>query len=304
MAPGEGETGKEQDNSQGAGEGGSENKDEGSKGENTNVDTGAEDKGAGEGGDKYQGEQGAGDQAAWLSELPEGLRGEKSLHEVKDFASLAKGYVEAQKFIGGSIRVPGANASDEEVKAFRTKLGVPEVAAGYEFARPDMPEHVQFQDADKTRFAEFSHSVGLTPHQAQGVLNYYGGLVTDQARHAQATSAAAMEELQEEWGEATGRKVATAHAAVASLASEEVNTMLEASGVGNHPAVVRLFAKVGELLQEDGVLAEVTHAGMTKEDAQSELEKLMADPAYADESKPDHHKVVDRVTRLHETIYN
>src|SRR2546426_8039777 len=61
---------------------------------------------------------------------------EKSLETVKDVPSLVKGFVEAQKMIGGSIRLPNDKMKPEEAeKAWGdifTKLGRPENADKYD----------------------------------------------------------------------------------------------------------------------------------------------------------------------------
>src|SRR5438093_625268 len=65
------------------------------------------------------------------------LATDKSLEVIKgkDWSEagplLAKGYVSAQKMIGGSVQIPGPQATPEQIKAFRAKIGVPGDVAGY-----------------------------------------------------------------------------------------------------------------------------------------------------------------------------
>ena len=50
------------------------------------------------------------------SSLPEDLREEASLADIKDVGSLAKSYVNAQRMLGSSIRIPGQDAGEEQMK--------------------------------------------------------------------------------------------------------------------------------------------------------------------------------------------
>jgi len=65
----------------------------------------------------------------WIASLPTELQSEKSLQSFKDLPALAKSYVEAQKMIGGSIRLPKPDAPPEErekvIGDIYTKLGRP-----------------------------------------------------------------------------------------------------------------------------------------------------------------------------------
>ena len=58
----------------------------------------------------------------WRDSLAEDLRSEPSLKDFKDINSLAKSHVSAQKMLGGSIRIPGEDASDEARQEFYSKL--------------------------------------------------------------------------------------------------------------------------------------------------------------------------------------
>jgi hypothetical protein len=60
--------------------------------------------------------------ADWRTSLPEDLRGAEALKDVKDVAGLAKRFVDTQRLVGDSIRVPKADAAPEERAAFRERL--------------------------------------------------------------------------------------------------------------------------------------------------------------------------------------
>jgi hypothetical protein len=127
------------------------------------------------------GKAGAGDAgqggADWRSSIPDDIRGEKSLADIKDVGALAKGYVESQKMIGRSIRIPGKDAEKTDFDAFYgklrevpgvvympdgadeaamgdlyTKLGRPESPDKYQLKRPDnLPEGMVYNESMEPR---------------------------------------------------------------------------------------------------------------------------------------------------------
>src|SRR3990172_11892156 len=81
----------------------------------------------------------------WRAALPADLQADKSLEQFKgkDWAevgpTLAKGYVETKKMVGGSLKVPKEDATPEEQAAFYTALGRPETPDKYETKVPELP---------------------------------------------------------------------------------------------------------------------------------------------------------------------
>src|SRR5207245_11223293 len=89
---------------------------------------------------------------------------EKSLETVKDVPSLVKGFVEAQKMIGGSIRLPNDKMKPEEAEKawgdIYAKLGRPENADKYD--TKVLPEAAQLiPEADSKAFKSVEFKGGL-----------------------------------------------------------------------------------------------------------------------------------------------
>ena len=59
---------------------------------------------------------------SFLDSLPEDLRSESSLQSFKDTGALAKSYINAQKLIGSSVRIPADDASPEAKQEFLNKI--------------------------------------------------------------------------------------------------------------------------------------------------------------------------------------
>ena len=101
----------------------------------------------------------------------------KQAERAKDVPSLAKLAREQDKMIGeqakklgDSIRIPGKDATPDDVKAYRERIGAPLTEEGYEFAAPkNLPEGLPY-DGDKAKsFAKLANEITLTKAQAQAV---------------------------------------------------------------------------------------------------------------------------------------
>ena len=121
---------------------------------------------------------GAGD---WFESLPPDLKVEKSIQSFKGkgVADVAKSYVEAQKMIGGSIRLPKPDAKPEEREAFMadlsTKLGRPATAADYKKAvtLEALPDGTPWDEAAYDEFLGEMHKAHATPAQVNAAANVY-----------------------------------------------------------------------------------------------------------------------------------
>lgn len=247
----------------------------------------------------------AGDTSDWRSGLPEDLRADKSLASFKTTADLAKSYIHAQKMVGGSVRIPGADAKPEEVAAFHKALGVPEAPDKYEvtFVAPDG------QTVDQSQLQGFlgkAHAAGMTPKQVQTVLDFYKESFGNAAEAISAKRGETMEALEKEWGGAAARNVAYAQRALAAYdKSGEVRKILDATGLGNSVPMLKLFAQMGADMQEDRII-EGADAGQI-EDAKGKLAAIEGGDKkspYYDRSHPDHKKTVEEALRLRQIIYN
>lgn len=127
--------------------------------------------------------------------------------------------------------------------------GAPE---SYEFKAP---EGVQLDSAVIGAFSEVAKELDLSETKAQKVLDRVAPVIA--ARQAEQLKAA-----RREWAEAAAadkefgggklaENLAVAKRALDAFATPALRTLLEASGLGNHPEVVRLFYRAGKAISED-----------------------------------------------------
>ena len=130
--------------------------------------------------------------------------------------------------------------------------------------KPAVPEQYQFTaaegkeyDADVLKEAA-AREIGLDNDQANLMLGRMSAML--EQRHG-----AQMEALSNQWaqqsrtdaefgGDKLNENMAVAKRALQQYGSPELSDLLNQSGLGNHPAFIRMFYRVGLTLREDGMV--------------------------------------------------
>lgn len=242
--------------------------------------------------------------------IPKELAGEKSLEVIKDFPGLVKGYVEGQKYMGGAVRVPKADAPTEEWNKFYNKLGRPESSEGYQLAPPDLTRGAALDPAVLPKVKSLFHSAGLTTSQAQVLLSGWGRIVNEGIEGSHAKQAEALEALQQEWGAAYNNNLTYARSVATQLGGPDVLKAMDRTGAGNDPAVVKFLMKVGKLFAQDGVIStgeEFQSVQTAQEQIDSVLnlgkEERQKHP-YWNRSLSGHKEWVEKMYKLQELVSN
>ena len=242
----------------------------------------------------------------WVSGLTPEL---KQLVEAKGYktpADVVQAYAHAQRAIGADkIPAPKDGVWDEVA---RTKLGIPKSAEGYELRRPELPQGVVYDETFEKAALPVAHKLGLTPHQVQGLLDFYAG---HQGQSFQSAMRGRIEDesqavgsLQQEWGPSYDGKVAQAARAARYFGGETLINFLNESGMGNNPELVRTFAKIGSMMTEDSLkIGKSQGFSMSSDEARREANKLMASEAYTKRDHPEHASTVEHVSHLFEHAY-
>ena len=240
------------------------------------------------------------------SSMPVGLRDEPSLQTFDSVDKLAKSYVNAVKMIGGNpdnlISVPQEGESWDN---FYNQLGRPEQSNGYDFGEDD--------EGVLDDFKTFAHQNNFTQDQADNLLGLFADIQEEDAQNEEQ----AIEDLkvqttiglQRDWGKNYDGNLDYARRAYAQFGTPELTDVLDNSGFGNHPEVIKAFSKVGQLLGEEA-LAVGTGLGrnqMSPQSAQEEIQALYRDKdfskAYRDNKDPSHKTAMSKMDRLFKSAY-
>ena len=258
---------------------------------------------------EYTGQADSGESSALsfnASSMPEGLRDEPSLQTFDSVDKLAKSYVNAVKKIGGNpdnlVSLP---QEGESWDGLYNQLGRPERADGYDLGEDD--------EGFLDNYKQFSHEIGLSQDQAENILGLYNNIQEEEAQDFEQSikdlEVQSTIELQREWGKNYDGNLDYARRAYAQFGTPELTEIMDGSGFGNHPEVIKAFSKVGQLLGEEA-LAVGTGLGrnqMSPQSAQEEIQALYADKdfsqAYRDNRDPNHKTAMNKMDRLFKQAY-
>lgn len=240
------------------------------------------------------------------SSLPESLRNEPSLQTFTSVDNLAKSYVNAVKKIGGNpdhlVQLPQEGESRDN---FYNQIGRPETPDGYNFGTEPGDNRLDF-------FKDAVHKIGLTQDQATNMLQLYAAVENEQSKASDRANADfAVEsqiELKREWGVDYDSKIDMAQRAFAQFATPEFSKIMDETGIGNHPELLKAFSKVGEAMGDDKLVVGSGRAvGMSPQQAKEEIESLYRDKefskAYLDRTDPGHKDASSKMGGLFKVAY-
>jgi hypothetical protein len=253
----------------------------------------------------------------FADQLPDDIKTDAVFRDIKDLAGLAKSYQSAAKMVGldkGQI-VQLPNWSDaKSAEDFYNRMGRPAKPEEYKFAeRPNQP----YSD-DEKKFQEqlrpILHKIGLTQRQIDALVPEWNSLqTTAQASiesQAKVNQAANLKKLETELGAAFQRTLDNAHAALTHYdEGGELSRYLDETKLGDHPAMVKLFGRIGAELRDDPVVgaARASDGMLTPTEAKQMINAKRADKdfaaAYGSEQHPGHKAAVDEMKKLHELAY-
>ena len=208
---------------------------------------------------------GGGGEATWHTALPEDMRSAPALAQIKgkDWTEagpvLVKNYLEAQKLIGvDKIAKPQKHWGDKEWSELYTALGRPEKPDGYKFGEIKLEEGLLFDETKMAKVREQFHKLGLTPKQAEGMLQYYTGILNEtvvgERTQAQQSRINAETKLKQELGGDDKYRIAVdmANSLVTRFGSPELAEFFKANpNMGNNPEVVKFLHKIAGAMSED-----------------------------------------------------
>lgn len=250
----------------------------------------------------------------WRESLPEPIRAEKSfdVFKGKDWNEvgpvMAKSYLDSQKMIGGSVRVPKPDATPEEKQKFNdeiyTKLGRPDKPESYEFKRPAFAEGLWDANLEKT-FLGIAHKMGLNHSQVQEIINFESSRIQTGLQANAKAREGNVSQLKNEWGADFPRKAELAKRAFTQLATDagiiaEAKDFFINTGLGDHPIILKMFHEVGEILAESGFIDGRVSGVDNAESVKSKIDAMFTDPKHPlnDISHAGHKVAVEEYSKL------
>lgn len=279
-------------------------------------------------GDGHAGGQGDGQSGGdWRTSLPEDLRGAPQLKDVKDVGSLAKQFIDLQRFAGGAIRRPGPDASPQERQEYLQKLMKhdPEVilrpnpqdekamAEFWEMAGVPANEDGYDIDQELKIDPEFLKEVKARAKKYGMTKNAFVQMVKDRVEMEQARVQkdaefleGEMKTLSNEWGMATEAKIndIKKFAEVMNLPKSFQDALASKKVSADwYQAIDRIIQQFGGMSEGKQVAFQ---PGGSIPDGPAELRakinETMRNEAYTNPRHPDHEAMVKKVVKYREQL--
>jgi len=246
----------------------------------------------------------------FVKSLPVDLQVEKSLHNVDSVATLAKGFVHAQKLIGAKrVAVPEASWSEGQNNEFYDAIGRPKTAGDYVPPKIEGLPEIKLDDPRWKQTAEALHKAGLTQRQADTVLNRYLADQVDGMKAAKTASEnarlTAETALKTEWGDKYDVNLNLAKATVTKFGDANLMAYINEQG-GNDPRLIKSLARIGAAMMEDKSRGGQAADGLQITDqtrASQEIDRLKLDKdfqaAFMNKGHAGHKAAVQQWMNLH-----
>lgn len=264
----------------------------------------------------------------FISTISEDLRSNANLKDFKDVNQLAKSYVELQRMVGNSVRIPSQDSSEEVKSDFLSKikdvdgvllkgdenlynkLGRPETADNYDLSgivNPEIASAVPGIEQELGDFKSIAHEIGLTNEQAQKLVGMRMSTVTAQQEQQAATYADAEATMKQAWGPEFENRLSSAKLVAKTYREkygEQVDALIDGPA-GNNPAFLSMLDELAGVYKEKGHTGlSSANFGMTPEGALAKIYEKRADrgfmEAYLDGGHIGHNKAKMEMRKLYD----
>ena len=262
----------------------------------------------------------------WKESLPEDIRSEASLQNINSIADLAKSYVNSQKMIGSSIRIPSEDASEEALNEFygklegvkgvarldsndiHSKLGWPEDKQDYS---QGLPEDLEVNQDVLNKYASVAHEAKLTKEQFNSLMRLSAEEARTASEYNEKSFLEGQDKLKEVWGQDFDNRIQGAQEA-AKMYSEKYPEAMEQllnSDMSKNPAVLSLFSELYSVMKETGVVdakSSGPNYGMTPDEAKAQIADIRSNKAHPfnNSRDPAHKEAVKKMNKLYEALYS
>lgn len=239
---------------------------------------------------------------------------DKSLEPIKDFNGLTKSYIESQKMIGNSIRLPSKDAKPEDraksvndIMGRLRKEGViespPESPDKYDIKYPEMDGWAPNEPLVKG-FKEAAHKAGLPASQAQALFDWYLNYQESSLAQDRAEFDTMKQEMKREFGGLYARRMESARRAVAKYLGEDGDELISHLPPKVGKRLVMAFSEIGDPILEEALISgeALGIKGTGLDDIKKKIDAMASDKTSPlwDLSHSGHNKAVEEWSKLME----
>ncbi len=250
--------------------------------------------------------------ANWRDSLPADLKDDPTIKLHNSIEGIAKTLVNSQKILGADKMLkPHEHFSDEDWKNFYKTAGVPEEKDYKLDFKPE--DNVKADEKFLEFFKKAAVKEKLFPKQATGLLKEVGGFLENAQKELQTAEKVKTEgelaAFKKEAGAAYETMVKKANLAFKTWGDESMGKLLETTGLGNHPAMIKMFSKVAELMKEGQMRGDDGSGGgelFSKKEAMKKAMDMLTNASHPlnDKKHPNHGAAQAEYTRLFEMAHH
>jgi hypothetical protein len=243
----------------------------------------------------------------WRASLPLDIRTNDSLSRFQDVGSLAKSYLDMERFVSSTGRVPKETDNQDNWNSYYKHWGRPEKSNDYKY--PDVPAEYNLNEEFKGQISGMAHELGLNQKQFDKLIKW--GVDTSKGiydRNAMQLNGQT-DALKKKWGWSAESNFERARRTIATLSGMKADhpfiQWLESTGNDQNPVVIEFFYDLSKQLGEDQFVDEETRAQQTEAaSAQRRINEIMSDlkGPYWNENDPRHNDMVTEVAKLYQTM--
>lgn len=209
--------------------------------------------GAGGGGD----EPAAGTPPAWKGQLSKDLKDNAWFDQFKTISDLGKHAFDLHGKLDKALFLPGEDATDEDRATYLKAIGCPETPDGYEITLPKFPEGMPpvYGEEQLGAWKKTFHEAGLTKDQAdklarvrlQEAIAAYETVTEKRLQFHNANVKA----LQDKHGDEYQPLMEKASSFASKHGGDDLVTLLDRTGMGDHPVMIDFILKMIRITGED-----------------------------------------------------
>jgi hypothetical protein len=203
---------------------------------------------------------GAGETKPWLEQVSADIRTNELLGGIENVNDLAGKHIELAGKMDQAIFKPGEGATEEDVKAYREKMDIPETSEGYEIKRPDLPKGLPYDEDLEKAALEVFHKAGMNREAAQMAMDFYNNMVIEAYKQMETDAEQARldtkAQLTKDWGDELKPRVQKAERVLERFdsSSGDFKLRLEEKGLAYDPATYRFLNEIAQSVSEDTLM--------------------------------------------------
>lgn len=248
----------------------------------------------------------------WRSSLPDDIKADPSLKDIKDVGALAKGYISTKALVGAKgLIVPGKDAKPDEVAAFHNALGRPEKPDGYNLPTDNMPDGWVADPKRVAAYAAELHALGVSDQQFAGLVRFEAKEAAERHTASVAAKKAVIDgniaTLKKDFGQAfeESNRIITNAVRVYGGDVAVDHLLTKHPELATDPVFAKMMLKIGKEIANDEIKGGGHHSGfsLTPDAARAKIDANMSKSefttAYYDKANPGHAAAVAEHNKLY-----